>query len=39
MFNVYRYAPASTREGVPAAATALRKPDVPMTRDWTITLA
>ena len=31
-------APASTREGMPAAATAVRKPDVPMAHDWTITL-
>jgi len=32
-------APASTREGVPSAATAVRKPDVPMAHDWTVTLA
>ena len=32
-------APASTREGVAAAATAVRKPDVPIAGDWTITLA
>jgi hypothetical protein len=27
------------RDGAPAAATAVRKPDVPIARDWTITLA